>query len=252
MSRSLRRGTLAATALAFSIVTLAACGAGNDAQTLQVKPDNAAISVDNGKIKIQNAIVITQPREEAKGHAVGEGPAVVAATVFNNGDKPQTLDSVKLGDSSATVKLTPAKDDKGGKGTITVPAGGSVIIGGKGNASAVVENGREAAKNGNAQPVTFSFSETGDVTLRAFVVPAVGHFEGFGPDKVPATPAATTSPTGSPTGSATGTPATGTPATGASGTPAKKDGDKADKNDAAKNDGAKNSPTGSATTGAGR
>lgn len=225
MSRSLRRGTLAATALAFSIASLAACGAGNDAQTLAIKPDNAATSVDNGKIKLQNVTVITQPREEAKGHAVGEGPAVVAATVFNNGDQPQTLDEIKLGGSAATVKLTPAK---GSTGKITVPAGGSVVIGGKDNASAVVENGREAAQNGNAQPVTFSFSETGAVTLRAFVVPAVGHFEGYGPEKVPAAP--TGSPkapgaTGTPTAPATGatgsaTPgATGKPAKNASGTP---------------------------------
>ncbi|MEU8891376.1 DUF461 domain-containing protein [Streptomyces sp. NPDC048442] len=223
MSRSLRRGTLAATALAFSIVSLAACGAGNDAQTLAVKPDNAAISVDNGKIKIQNATVITQPREKTKGNAVGAGPAVVAATVFNNGDKPQTLDAVKLGGSSAAVKLTPAK---GSTGKITVPAGGSVVIGGKDNASAVVADGRESAQNGNAQPVTFSFSETGNVTLRAFVVPATGYFEGFGPEKVPAAPSGTpTAPAGTPTGSATGTPGgsqSGSPAkTGQSGTPDK-------------------------------
>lgn len=234
MSRSLRRGALAASALAFSIVSLAACGAGNDAQTLSVKPDNAAISVDNGQIKIQNATVITQPREKAKGNAVGAGPAVVAATVFNNGDKPQTIDAVKLGDSTAQVKLTPAKDAKGGAaGKITVPAGGSVVIGGKDNASAVVEDGRESARNGEAQPVTFSFSETGDVTLRAFVVPATGYFEGFGPEKLPTVPSGsptapvsgapttpvTGSPTGRPTGSAsgaaganqTGNPATGTP-----------------------------------------
>ncbi|MFI0983362.1 DUF461 domain-containing protein [Streptomyces sp. NPDC021093] len=219
MSRSLRRGTLAATALAFSIVSLAACGAGNDAQTLAVKPDNAAISVDNGKIKIQNAVVITQPREKAKGNAVGVGPAVVTATVFNNGDKPQTIDAVKLGGTSAAVKLTPAK---GSTGKITVPAGGSVVIGGKDNASAVVADGRESAQNGNAQPVTFSFSETGNVTLRAFVVPAVGHFEGYGPEKVPAAPSGT--PTAPATGNPAGTPTgatTGAPGGNQSGTPAK-------------------------------
>ena len=44
MSSSIRRGTLAATALALAVVTLSACAAGNDAQTLEVKPDNAAAS----------------------------------------------------------------------------------------------------------------------------------------------------------------------------------------------------------------
>ncbi len=240
MSRSLRRGTLAATALAFSIVSLAACGAGNDAQTLQVKPDNAAISVDNGQIKIQNALVITQPLDE-KTKKAGKGDAVVSATVFNGGDKPQTLDSVKLGDSAAQVKLTSGKAEGGKSGPITVPAGGSVIIGGKDNASAVVANGSEAESPqlGKAQPVTFSFSETGDVTLKAFVVPAVGHFEGFGPDKAPAVPAGNSSPTGSPSGTpASGAPS-GTPTGSPSGTPAK--------NGAAKN----TPPANGATTGAG-
>lgn len=81
MSSSLRRGALAAAAIAFSLASLAACGAGNNAQTLEVKPDNAATSV--GDIKIQNALVITQP------DTTSTGPAVVSATVFNNGTTPR-------------------------------------------------------------------------------------------------------------------------------------------------------------------
>lgn len=134
MSRSLRRGALAATAIVFSIAALSACGAGNDAQTLGIRPDNAAVTVDN--VKIQNALVITQPEPGVK------GPAVVSATVFNNDDLPQTLDSISLPGSSASVKLKAAE----GTGPITVPAGGSVVIGGAGNASAVIENGSEAAR----------------------------------------------------------------------------------------------------------
>lgn len=87
MSSSLRRGGLAAAAIAFSIASLAAC-AGNNAQTLEVKPDNAATSV--GDIKIQNAIVVTQPGTET------EGPAVVSATVFNGATTDQTLDSITM------------------------------------------------------------------------------------------------------------------------------------------------------------
>lgn len=73
MSSSLRRGALAAAAIAFSIASLAACGAGHNAQTLEIKPDNAATSV--GDIKVQNAVVITQPDLEST------GPAVVSAMV---------------------------------------------------------------------------------------------------------------------------------------------------------------------------
>ncbi|MFE4536377.1 DUF461 domain-containing protein [Streptomyces scopuliridis] len=190
MSRSLRRGALAATALVFSLATLTACGAGNNAQTLGVKPDNAATSVD--VITIQNATVVTQPEANAA------GPAVVTGTVFNNGGSPQTLDSVKLPGTSTTVKLSPAK----GSGPVTVPPHGSVQLGGAGNASAVIENGNEATRNGDAQQVVFTFSKTGDVGLRAFVWPANSFFKDVGPSTQP-------TPAGTPSGSPSGTPAAG-------------------------------------------
>ncbi|MFF0485876.1 DUF461 domain-containing protein [Streptomyces sp. NPDC004435] len=181
MSRSLRRGALAATAVVFSIAALSACGAGNDAQTLGIKPDNAAVTVDD--VKIQNALVITQPTPGAK------GPAVVSATVFNNGRAPQTLQSIALPGSNAAVVLKTAQ----GTGPIVVPAGGSVVIGGPGNASATIENGHEAAKNGDAQKVVFKLSETGDVSLEAFVVPSTSYFKEFGPTEIPLPPSATPS-----------------------------------------------------------
>ncbi|MEU1043340.1 DUF461 domain-containing protein [Streptomyces sp. NPDC005551] len=182
MSSSLRRGALAAAAIAFSIASLAACGAGNNAETLQVKPDNPATSV--GAIKVQNALVITQPDQEST------GPAVISATVFNAGRTAQTLDSVTVAGTGESAKLKPAK----GSGKLTIPAGRSVIIGGKGNASAALESTPEAVKNGNAQKITFSFSKTGDVSLRAFVVPAESYFTEWGPTEVPAAPGASASP----------------------------------------------------------
>jgi copper(I)-binding protein len=178
VSSSLRRGALAAAAIAFSIASLAACGAGSNAQTLEVKPDNAATTV--GDIKIQNALVITQPNTTAT------GPAVISATVFNNGTTDQTLDSVKVG-GDGDAQITPAK----GTGKLTIPAGGYVILGGKGNASAALANPGAAVTDGNAQPVTFTFSDTGDVKLRAFVVPAESYFSKWGPSNIPAAPGAT-------------------------------------------------------------
>ncbi|MGW0535855.1 DUF461 domain-containing protein [Streptomyces sp. NPDC003032] len=200
MSRSLRRGALAATAIAFSLASLAACGAGSNAQTLGVKPDNAATSV--GDIKIQNAMVITQPDLKAK------GPAVVSATIFNGGTTDQTLESIRVNGAAEKAKITPGKDDKASKanGPLTIPAGGSVVIGGKNNATAVLDGGREAVKDGNAQQVTFAFSKTGDVKLKAFVVPAESYFTKWGPTKVPQAPGAEPEKSGKP----------GAPSTGAS------------------------------------
>ncbi|MEU6515108.1 DUF461 domain-containing protein [Streptomyces sp. NPDC046978] len=204
MSSSIRRGALAAAAIAFSITSLAACGAGNNAQTLEVKPDNAATSV--GDIKVQNAMVITQPDPKAS------GPAVVSATIFNTGTTSQTLDSISV-EGDGTAEISPAK----GGGSVTVPAGGSLVLGGKDNATATLNNMDAAVQNGNAQKITFSFSKTGDVNLRAFVVPAESYFTKWGPSNIPSTP----SPTGSPAGHTTPSEsATGTPASGAPGTPA--------------------------------
>ncbi|MFF4589192.1 DUF461 domain-containing protein [Streptomyces sp. NPDC001388] len=193
MSSSLRRGALAASAIAFSIASLAACGAGNDSQTLGIKPDNAATSV--GDIKIQNAVVITQP------DPAGGGPVAVSATIFNSGGKAQTLDSIDV-EGLGAAKLSPAE----GQDKLTVPAGGSVVIGGEGNASAVLEHPAEGSIDGNAQKTTFTLSETGAVSLRAFVVPAESYFSSWGPSDIPSAPAQ--SPSG--TATASESPAGGT------------------------------------------
>ncbi|MFJ3040777.1 copper chaperone PCu(A)C [Streptomyces tendae] len=199
MSSSLRRGALAAAAIAFSIASLAACGAGHNAQTLEIKPDNAATSV--GDIKIQNAVVITQPDLEST------GPAVVSATLFNSSDKDQTLESVTVAGTDKSAELKPAK---GEKGDLTVPAGGRLILGGKDNAAAVLPSSREAVRDGNAQKITFTFSETGAVSLRAFVVPAESFFSEWGPSETPAAPGASAEPSGEPAdGESSGTPADG-------------------------------------------
>ncbi|MEU9255128.1 DUF461 domain-containing protein [Streptomyces sp. NPDC048270] len=204
MSRSLRRGALAATAVVFSIASLAACAAGNDAETLRIKPDNAAVT--KGEIMVQNALVISQGAKDKK------GPAAVSATVFNSGTKEQTLDGITLPGGKGKVALKAAT----GTGKIVVPAGGSVVLGGKGNASAMIENGAEAAKDGDVQKVVFQLSSTGDVELEAFVVPATGMYAGYGPT---APPAAGPTPSGSPSGTPSGTPS-GSPSGASSGSPA--------------------------------
>ncbi|MEU1577548.1 DUF461 domain-containing protein [Streptomyces collinus] len=197
MSSSLRRGALAAAVTAFSIASLAACGAGSNAQTLEIKPDNAATSV--GDIKIQNAVVITQPDLEST------GPAAISATFFNSGSTAETLESITLPGTGKTAQLKPAKG-----GSLSIPPGGSLILGGQNNATAMLPSSREAVQDGNAQKVTFTFSKTGAVNLRAFVVPAEHYFKEWGPTEVPAAPGASSSPSGSPSGS---------PAEGESGAP---------------------------------
>ncbi|MGX9227600.1 hypothetical protein ACWV95_17770 [Streptomyces albus] len=97
MSSSLRRGTLAAATLALAAVSLTACGAGNDAQTLRIRPDNAATHV--GDIKIQNVNIVTDPH--------GSGEATVTARIFNEGSKDQVLKGVTS--KGARAELSPAR-----------------------------------------------------------------------------------------------------------------------------------------------
>lgn len=183
MSSSLRRGTLAATTLALAVATLSACGAGNSAQTLEIKPDNSATTV--GKIKFQNVIIFT-----AKGSGT---EATVTGRIFNNGTKDQTLESVTINGSNARAKLSPAKGEK----ALKIPAGGSLALGGKNEAAAQLSNWKTAGiQNGNAQPVSFDLSSTGSVKMRAAVYPVDSSSEKFGPTAQPS-PQSDDSPSGS-------------------------------------------------------
>lgn len=205
MSSSLRRGALAAAVTAVSIASLAACGAGTNAETLEIRPDNAATAV--GDLKIQNALVVSRTGAEST------GPAAVSATIFNSGSRAETLESVTVA-GAGEARLTPAK----GK-SLSVPAGGSIVIGGKDNASAVLASG-EGLVDGDIQKVTFNFSTTGAVSLRAFIVPAEGHLTEWGPSEAPAAPGASASASASASApEEPGDHASGEPSHGASATP---------------------------------
>ncbi|MFD7922383.1 DUF461 domain-containing protein [Streptomyces sp. NPDC059740] len=201
LRRGARRGAVAAV-LGLSVLSLSACAAGNDAQTNEIKPDNAAVSV--GDIKIQNASVVTQAASDAK------GPATVTARIFNSGTHAETLKSVTVVGSGEKAQLSAAK----GGGSITVPAGGWVMLGGKNNASAVIKSGRESVQDGNSQAVAFEFSRAGKVQLRALVVPAKGSYADFGPTGGPSPSASNgSSPSGSASPGASGSPkSSGSPA----------------------------------------
>ncbi|MFD1828733.1 DUF461 domain-containing protein [Streptomyces desertarenae] len=192
MSSSLRRGALAASAIALSIASLTACGAGPNAQSLDIVLDNASAEVD--EIKVRNVNVITSED--------GEGPASVSARIYNEGTEDETLESVTVG--GREVELSPAE----GRQELTVPAGGSLALGGEGNAAALIEDPAAAGiANGNAQELAFELSSTGRIELRATVVPAEGTLVQFGPSGAPSpTAQPTEGPSATPDPSATGTP----------------------------------------------
>ncbi|MGD9485795.1 DUF461 domain-containing protein [Streptomyces sp. TRM70308] len=183
---SLRRGAVAA-ALALSTLTLAGCAAGVDAATNQIVPDNASTS--EGDIELQNVTVVTTED--------GEGPASVTARIFNGGGEDETLQGITFATDGGTgqVELSPADG-----GSLTVPAGGHLMLGGEGNAAAVIEDaGERNITDGEAQPLTFELSETGDIPIRAFVYPETQlTYSEFGPSPAATSPGQTPEGTQSP------------------------------------------------------
>ncbi|GAA2137443.1 hypothetical protein GCM10009760_17970 [Kitasatospora kazusensis] len=200
MSRSLRRGAIAALVLA-AIVPLSACAAGNTPDTLEVKPDNASTSIGN-TLKLNNIVVVTP----ADSVALASGPANLSVNISNSSSAPEALQSVTVG-QGATASFT---DAKGAAVTeIVIPAGGSVLLGGEGQPAAHLSS--VALTVGGFTPTTFSFGNAGKVTTQAQVTPAKGQYAAFGP----AAPLASASPSAAilPTGAASG--AASAPATGA-------------------------------------
>jgi hypothetical protein len=191
VSSSLRRGTLAATVLALSVATLSAGGAGPDAATQQIRPDNAMVHKDH--IKIQDVQVITTDLEG--------GQATVTGRIFNTADKAETLESITLAGANGAVTLHPAK----GK-DLTVPAHGWLTLGGEHHASAVVEDPEAAdIKNGEAQKI----SRTGAVSLRGLVVPVEHGLSRFGPSPAPSSASGAPEPSATPSESPSKTPGPG-------------------------------------------
>ncbi|MFI9360523.1 DUF461 domain-containing protein [Kitasatospora sp. NPDC053057] len=201
MSRSLRRGSIAAIA-AIAIASLSSCAAGTTPDTLQVKPDNAAATLGT-TLRLNNIVLVT---------GVGTsgdytGPANVVVNISNTASTPAELQSITVGNAAATFA-----DAAGApQSSIIVPAGGSVVLGGQGNPSATVSSA--AVHIGGFATTTFAFKDGQKVDAQASVSPDSdkGLYKGFGP-----TPAATPTPAAMPTKAAsTAATAPATPSAGA-------------------------------------
>jgi len=204
VSRSLRRGAIAALVLAIT-TPLSACAATSDAETLQVKPDNAATSIGND-LKLNNILLITQPGGVAA--ETETRPAAVSVNISNTGAKAETLTGVAVGDAGAAEFTGPNGDRVN---SITVPAGGSVLIGGPGQPTLQVPDAK--VEEGGFSKVTFAFDSAGSVDTEASVVTGSGLYASFAPT-TPAAPSAapSVSPSVTPgaTAEASGSAASGT------------------------------------------
>ncbi|MFJ8040628.1 DUF461 domain-containing protein [Kitasatospora sp. NPDC096147] len=194
MSRSLRRGAIAAVALA-AILPLSACAAGNTPDTLQIKPDNASTSIGT-TLKLNNIVVVTAPGASEE----HPGPANVTVNISNSGSQPETLKSLELAEGGAATFT----DAKGAPlSEVVIPAGGAVLLGGEDQPVARVATAK-VRLGGNA-PVSFTFGAAGKVAAEAQVHTAQGMYRPFGPSVAPKVPAAGASASASAGASATAT-----------------------------------------------
>jgi hypothetical protein len=193
VSRSLRRGAVAAVIIAIAPI-LAACSAGDSAATLQVKPDNAAasISTNGAALKLNGITVVT----DAKGNA----PASVVVNIAN-GNAP-TVSAPDASDtlSSVTVDGVPAVLS----GNVTVPGLGSVLLGGPGQPSATVPTLTKSV--GQNATIVFTFAKAGSVQVQALITAGSGEYASFAPSPSP-------TPTPAPVLTATSVPSVGATAT---------------------------------------
>ncbi|MFB6889641.1 DUF461 domain-containing protein [Kitasatospora sp. NPDC056327] len=198
MSRSLRRGGIAALA-ALAIASLSSCAAGNTPETLQIKPDNASATLGTD-IRLNNIVVVTG--DESSGEHTG--PANVTVNISNSGTEVLELQSLTVaGTGNATFA-----DAKGAPLTsISVPAGGAVLLGGPGNPTAKVAS--VTLNVGGYAATSFAFKNQEKLDTEAQVSPNTNLYKGFGPA---AAPGAAPSRTATPAAPAAGATTPGHPA----------------------------------------
>ncbi|MFF7249551.1 hypothetical protein ACFZBU_37270 [Embleya sp. NPDC008237] len=217
MSRSLRRGALAAT-VAVVLPLAAGCASGKDAETNEIKPDTANTAF--GSLKIQNVQLVTSDP--------GKNLVALGGALFNEGTKPETITKVTVDGAGQALG-----------GPLTIPAGGAVYMVdppkevaansplGKAYLGPLVFPDAAKVEAGSFRRVTFVFGTAGETSLDVSVHSPTSYYAQLKPTPAftppppapPAPPTQTAPATGAPvnsTGSATA-PATGN--TGATGTP---------------------------------
>ena len=182
MSRSLRRGAVAAVIIATAPV-LAACSAGDGAATLQVKPNAAATSIGS-TLKLNGITVVTATN--------GSSTANVVANIANNSQTAETLTSVTVDGNPATLS-----------GPAVIPPLGSLLLSGPQQVTAQVASLSETP--GQNATVGFTFANAGSTSVQALVNAGAGEYSSYAPAAPTPTPVASLSTLPNPSGTAKAT-----------------------------------------------
>ena len=188
---------LGAGVLALMIPAIAGCEAGADAPTLEFHAASfGAQTVFNG-IRITNAFVLGAPN----GSTVPSGSsASLFVSLYNGGDRPDTLLSATAPGSAASISLS--------GGNVPLPANSAPVNLTGPEPQVVLESVTRPLTGGSSIPVTFDFEHAGKVTLQVPVEAQSFQWATFSPPaSVPAGAAVSTS-TATPVTSASASPTT--------------------------------------------
>ncbi|NHC15012.1 hypothetical protein [Motilibacter deserti] len=182
-----RRTRNARLALAAALLApaLAACGAGFDAQTNNVRLPADGLRADVGDIRVLNAVLVQ------------EGDAAnVTLTIANRGTEPLTLIGVASGSTVAELSAQPE-----------IAPGATLQVGT--DVTAVLRGLDPAVQPGTYAPLTLGFDPQREVQMNATVYPADGYYATLAPTEpvvptVQPSPATPTEPVAPPATPATG------------------------------------------------
>jgi hypothetical protein len=167
----------------------AACGAGFNAEALNVKPDSGNGSTDS--LKVNNVWVIVDPLT---------GNAEVIGAVANVGSSAVSLTGVQVGGASAQFR--PVLDLSGGSTTVGVEAGQAVSFGLPNQPGIALPS--SGLTPGNLTQVTWDFGTDGSVATTAQIEPDAGLWATYDPNAglITPSPSASASASASATASA--------------------------------------------------
>jgi copper(I)-binding protein len=152
-ARSQRRAVTRTTAalLAAATLTLAGCGAGQYAQSVN---EQAAVLGANGEVGNMSALNVRLARPDAEKYPAGSNPRVLLY-LSNDGINPDTLTSVSSS-AAQSVQIT---------GDPVIPAQTLLDLSGDSGRQVTVQGLTQDLYSGVSIPMTFSFANAGSFTI---------------------------------------------------------------------------------------
>jgi hypothetical protein len=172
VSRSIRRGALAAAVAVMTCTVLSGCASGFSAETTQIKDVAEGANGSVGDINLRNMLLVTSEDQSTAG---------VVGAIVNHGSAEDSLTAVTVDGVSATGGL-PAP----------VEPNQLLILGSqKGQVQVTVSDIK--SKPGDMANVVLKFRDAGDVSLQVLVEPPVEGYKSWAPSPSPS-PSASVSP----------------------------------------------------------